>query len=115
MSPLTRRCPVCGRSIPTSSLLEHLQGHSTKVLAEELLVALDKVATQARRADLQRRCTKVPFPDEEEATRALLSTWGVEGRKEIRVYRCGLCKRWHLTSKDIAEILRREMEIEASL
>lgn len=56
-------------------------------------------------------CTKVRYPDEAWAKRALVKIWRTkdffgdraERRQECRAYECHLCGGWHLTSKPLRE------------
>jgi hypothetical protein len=94
-------CPVCRRAgwITRDGVEQHLANdHGTAVLAAELVLRVypPEPAASARPA-----CPKVPYQSEDEALRALLSTWRSRDprRKEQRAYCCHVCQLWHLTSQ----------------
>lgn len=48
-------------------------------------------------------CKKKAFKDKDDAVWALhkIQTADNDGKKPIRAYECGICSKWHLTSKQI--------------
>lgn len=100
-------CRVCRAVRPSpDALIDHMTDHSPRVLAEELVKALDRAAVADRRASMAERCGKLPYNTEQAAMNALLSTWQADDprRREVRAYQCHKCGgRWHLTSQPLSE------------
>lgn len=96
-------CPLCAWSSRyhppenrAAEFAEHVALHSMFEVVVALIAALG-----VRGPAQPRACSKVGYPDEQQATRALLKAWRNPSprRREIRSYRCDRCAYWHLTSK----------------
>lgn len=97
-------CPVCRRSgyITRSGIEAHLaEDHSPAVLAAELALRVFHPVAEPTSKPPAITCSKVGYPSEDEALRALLSTWRARGprRNETRAYLCDRCPKWHLTKQ----------------
>jgi hypothetical protein len=97
------RCPVCRRNawITRAGVEQHLaDDHSPGVLAAELISLVFPPQPEPTSTP-PASCPKVSYESEDEALRALLSTWQNRSRRrrETRAYQCDRCPKWHLTSQ----------------